>query len=71
MMNMTIRTGTSSQYKGVAFHKRRSRWCADIKFDRKNLYLGHFDTEEDAARAYNTKAIELFGELAHLNPVDY
>ena len=70
MMNMTIRTGTSSQYKGVAYHKTKSKWCAYIKFDRKNLYLGYFDTEEDAARAHNAKAAELFGEFANLNPVE-
>ena len=70
MMNMTIRTGTSSQYKGVAYHKTKSKWCAYIMFDRKLLHIGLFANEEDAARAYNAKAIELFGEFANLNPVD-
>ena len=69
-MNSTIRAGTSSQYKGVAYHKTKSKWYAYIRFDRKLLHLGHFANEEDAARAYNAKAIELFGEFANLNPVD-
>ena len=70
MMNMTIRTGTSSQYKGVAFQKRRSKWEAYIIFNGNKVHLGLFVNAEDAARAYNTKAIELFGEFANLNPVD-
>ena len=70
LMNMTIRTGTSSQYKGVAYHKRRSKWEAYIIFNGNKLHLGLFVNAEDAARAYNTKAIELFGEFANLNPVD-
>jgi len=31
--------------------------------------LGLFDSETDAARAYNAKASELFGEFAYLNDI--
>ena len=35
--------------------------------DGKGSHLGYYTKEEDAARAYNKAAIELFGEYAHLN----
>ena len=69
-MNLTIRTGTSSQYKGVSFNKKSRKWRAEINFNGKHLYIGSFTNEEDAARAYNAKAIELHAEFANLNPVD-
>jgi hypothetical protein len=61
--------GFASQYKGVALiSRRKSRpWLAQIKKDRKYFYLGYFDSQDDAARAYDTAARELHGEFAHLN----
>jgi len=36
----------SSQYKGVC--KKRKKWAAQIKINKKNKYLGVFDTELEA-----------------------
>lgn len=48
----------TSKYFGV--HKTPyEKWCASIKVNQKSIYLGIFDIEEDAARAYNKKAEEL------------
>ncbi len=55
----------ASEYKGVTWN--RGRWHAEIKFYQKTINLGRFDTEWDAAVAYNNKAIELYGEFAYLN----
>jgi hypothetical protein len=62
------RPGTS-KYKGVFLCRRTGRFQACIALNRKRTYLGNFDNEEDAARVYNAKAIELFGEFAYLNSV--
>lgn len=59
----------TSRYKGVFLCRQTGRYRARICHNMKQIYLGYFDREEDAARAYNAKAAELFGEFAYLNPV--
>ena len=58
---------TSSQFKGVAFVKKNGKWKAYIRFNNKQIYLGYFSEEEEAALAYDLKAQELFGQYAVLN----
>lgn len=64
------RTNTSG-YRGVSLDKalKSPQWRARIKYRQKEYWLGYFPTKEAAARAYNAKAKELFGEFARLNPV--
>lgn len=59
------RDGLSSTYKGVT--NRYGKWQAMIRTNNKGQYLGMFTSPEDAARAYDAKARELFGEFARLN----
>lgn len=62
---------TSSSYTGVSYCKDKDNWRSYIKFGRKRIYIGYFKTELDAARAYNEKAIELYGEsYSKLNVID-
>jgi hypothetical protein len=56
-----------SPYRGVDQDKRSGRWRAYIQKNRKRKYLGMFDEEIDAARAYDDEARILHGEFAHLN----
>lgn len=58
---------TTSPYKGVSWDKRRNKWAARIGHNYKSICLGYFDIPEDAARAYDSKARELFGECAYQN----
>jgi len=56
-----------SKYKGVCWSKRHKKFRARITYNRKSYHLGLFDSEIDAAKAYDKKALELFGEFAYLN----
>jgi len=71
-----IRRKTSSIYKGVCLatwrkYGLKKPWMAYIhKKDgekRKRYHLGYFYTQDEAALAYNKKAIELYGESAYQN----
>jgi hypothetical protein len=55
----------SCRYKGVS--KVRSKFRARIRFNHKLIHLGYFDNEIDAAKAYDIKAKELFGNFANIN----
>lgn len=57
---------TKSKYKG-AYLQPENRWRATIKINDEALCLGCWDTEEEAAKAYNEAAIQLFGQFANLN----
>lgn len=55
---------------GVSKHK--NKFCARIQKDKKQIYLGIFDELDDAKRAYDKKAFELFGSKSKLNfPEEY
>lgn len=61
-------------YKGAMRIKRVSRngkvtypIVAKIKKDGKSIWIGTYKTPEEAAAAYDNKALELFGEFASLN----
>lgn len=65
--NRRLRKGKSSHlFKGVHL-SRSGRWVAQIQKNGKIYHLGTFDSEFDAARAYDKKAKELHGEFASLN----
>ena len=59
---------TASKFKGVSRADSKSKpWKARLKYNYKEVHIGIFKTQEEAARAYDEKAKELFGEFAHLN----
>jgi hypothetical protein len=69
--NKPQRAGTSSQYKGVHWHKQTGKWQASITINGARQYLGLFTDETDAARAYDVISPVAFGAFAHLNfPVE-
>lgn len=63
----TYKEKFSSIYKGVHYRKDLDKYTARIGFGKTRIHIGHFQTQEEAALAYNAKAIELFGEFAYIN----
>ena len=59
----------SSCFKGVCWKKQNKKLMAQITTDTGQKHIGLFLSEIDASRAYNTKALELFGEYANLNDI--
>lgn len=57
----------SSIYKGVCWHKRKNKWIAMCAINSRNKFLGYFDDEIEAAKAYDLSAKELHGEFAKTN----
>lgn len=58
---------SSSQFKGVMWDKRRSIWQVMMGYKGKKIFIGYFNDEEEAARAYDAMAKKLYGEFAALN----
>ena len=69
-MNQKPHLNQTSKYKGVHFYNRDNKWIARIMIDKKHLYLGGFDHENEAAERYNVEAIKLFGEFVLLNKIE-
>lgn len=67
LRNRGLQRNNTSGYKGAYWHAQAGRWYSKIKAGGKNISLGMFDTAEEAARAYDAAALELYGEFASLN----
>ena len=69
MMNCGKQTDSIySKYKGVCFHKKAKKWVSYIRIDGKRVHLGIFNSEIEAAKAYEEAAKKHFGEFACVEP---
>mgnify|MGYP001575280023 CR=1 FL=1 len=65
--NEKIRKNGSSKYKGVSWKPDHKKWYAAIGYQNKVKFLGYFNTEIEAAKRYDEKARQYFGEFANCN----
>lgn len=70
--NNHIRSSNKSGYKGVSWDKLKRKCISNIRdtHTSKNLYLGFFRSKNEAALAWNAKAIELYGNTTFLNIIE-
>lgn len=61
--NMGAYKGSVSRFKGVAWHKKNSKWRVQIRIDGKVQHIGYYEDEREAAIAYDKVARELHGEF--------
>ena len=61
--------GRTSKYVGVSLDRGRGTWIAQIMKGGRNQYIGRYQSEEDAALAYNRAATKIHGEFAALNQI--
>lgn len=82
-MNKKLRSNSQTGYRGVTkrkskkyikkdgteiIHDTKKQWKAYITpKGKKRITIGNFETIEEAAKAYDENAKELFGEFAKLN----
>lgn len=64
--NAGVQRNNVSGFRGVSPHRTRDAWCARIKIDGKDRWLGTYESKLDAARAYALAASSAFGEFAEI-----
>ena len=69
-MNRSKQANCTSMYKGVSWHSVRRKWQSQIVVDKRNICLGYFESEIEAASTYAEAAKEHYKEYACINNID-
>ena len=51
---------STSSFKGVSYNSKANKWNGQIVFEGQNTFLGHFEDEIEAARAYDFAFIAIY-----------
>jgi len=58
----------TSRYVGVCLGTKKNKpWRSNLFYHNKQIHLGYYATEEEAALAYDKMALKIYGEKARLN----
>ena len=58
--------GSTKRFKGVRWRpERKHPWVAEFKLSRKKIWIGNFDSPEEAAQAYNVFSIRHQKQKSH------
>lgn len=67
MSTITQAPRNGRKYKGIWYNPKRNKYESCIQAHKRKRFLGYYDTEIDAAIAYDTAAKKLFPEGCYLN----
>jgi hypothetical protein len=59
-----------SGYRGVYWNTQKKKWEARIRVGGPSIYLGRYNTKEEAAAAYRAAAIQYHGAFARPEPIN-
>ena len=63
--NVSMRRDNTSGFKGVSRVSEGNKWMAKIGVNGRQIFLGRFDTAEQAHEAYCAAAVLHFGDFAN------
>ena len=71
LRNQKKHFNNKSGYKGVGkYDNNKSKFRSYITYEKKRVHIGYYNTEKEAAKAYNDAALKYHGEFANLNKID-
>ena len=69
-INKCRQSNNTSGYTGVHWDRRRKKWSAHIKINKKKKTIGRFDSLQEAIDARRIAVDRIFGEFARTNDLD-
>jgi len=65
--NLCVVKNTNSKFKGVKYNVGSKKWFGRIKFENKMIHIGSFETDIEAALAYDQMARYLYKDFSSPN----